>query len=150
MSQSLVKNYIHLVFSTKNRAPVIDEAIQPELFRYIAGICANCDCYPVQIGGHTNHIHALFLLSKKIALVKIVEELKAHSSKWIKTKGVAYHQFYWQNGYGAFSVNPAEAEVAKTYIENQGQHHQKMTFEEEYRAFLKKYSVAYDERYVWD
>jgi putative transposase len=150
MPQSLVKNYIHLVFSTKHRLHTIDESIQPELFSYIAGICANHQCTPVQIGGHTNHVHALFMLNKMMALAKIVEEMKAHSSKWIKTKGEGYHNFYWQNGYGAFSVNPAEVDVVVNYIKNQKEHHQKKTFEVEYRSFLKKYNVAYDERYVWD
>lgn len=150
MAQSLVQNYIHLVFSTKHRLHSIDDVVQPVLFSYIAGVCTNNGCYPVEIGGHTNHIHALFLLSKKIALIKIVEEIKAYSSKWMKTKGDAYKNFYWQSGYGAFSVNPAEVDVVITYIKSQKEHHRKRTFEEEYRAFLKKYGVDYDERYVWD
>ena len=150
MPQSHVRNYIHLIFSTKHRVHVIHESIQAELFRYIAGICNNHDCFPVKIGGFTNHVHALFLLSKKIALVKIVEEIKAHSSRWIKTKAESYSNFYWQNGYGAFSVNPAQIDTATAYIENQKMHHQQMTFEEEYRSFLKKYGVAYEEKYVWD
>lgn len=150
MPQSLVKNYLHLIFSTKNRVPIIDETLQPELFRYIAGICSHHECVPVKVGGHNNHVHALFLLSKKIALVRIVEELKSHSSAWVKTKGDQYRNFYWQSGYGAFSVNPSETDVAAAYIENQKEHHRKRTFEEEYRGFLKKYCVAYDERYVWD
>jgi putative transposase len=95
MPQSLVKNYIHLVFSTKHHEHSLDETIQPQLFSYIAGICAHCDCLPVQIGGHTNHIHALFLLNKNMTLIKIVEEVKAHSLKWIKTKGETYAKFYW-------------------------------------------------------
>jgi hypothetical protein len=82
--------------------------------------------------------------------VKIVEEVKAHSSKWIKTKGDAYQNFYWQNGYGAFSVNPSEVGIVIAYIKNQKEHHRKKTFEEEYRAFLGKYCVVYDERYLWD
>ncbi|NTS40730.1 IS200/IS605 family transposase [Flavisolibacter sp. BT320] len=150
MSQSLVKNYIHLVFSTKQREHNLDENIQPELFRYIAGICTHCDCLPLKIGGHTNHIHALFLLNKKTPLVKFVEEVKANSSSWIKKQGEAYQHFYWQSGYGAFSVNPSEVDIAKAYIENQKEHHRKISFEEEYRAFLHKYGVDYDERYVWD
>jgi putative transposase len=150
MSQSLVKNYIHLIFSTKNRVPVLDEAIQPEMFRYIAGICVEYDCTPVEIGGYTNHIHALFLLSKKLPLIKIVEEIKSHSSGWVKKKGEVYQNFYWQGGYGAFSINPSEVDVVVNYIRNQKEHHRKKTFEEEYRGFLKKYAVAYDERYVWD
>jgi len=79
-----------------------------------------------------------------------LEETKSHSSKWIKTKGKRYADFYWQNGYGAFSVNPTEIEVVKNYIVNQEKHHAKKTFQEEYRMFLKKYDVKYDERYVWD
>ena len=90
------------------------------------------------------------MLSKKIALIKLLEEVKSYSSKWIKTKGEEYNNFYWQDGYGAFSVNPTEIEVVIKYINNQKEHHNHKTFQEEYRAFLKKYNVEYDERYVWD
>jgi putative transposase len=79
-----------------------------------------------------------------------MEELKSSSSKWIKTKDDQLKNFYWQNRYGAFSVNPAEIDVVKKYIENQTEHHKQKTFQDEYRAFLKKYAVEYDERYVWD
>jgi REP element-mobilizing transposase RayT len=150
MGQSLVKNYIHLVFSTKYREPLIDEAIESELYAYLGGICNQLECQPIKIGGFTDHIHILCMLSKKTALMKLVEELKSHSSKWIKTKGENYLNFYWQGGYGAFSVNPAEMDVVVRYIENQKEHHRKKSFQEEYRAFLKKYKVEYDERYVWD
>lgn len=114
------------------------------------GICRNNDGNPVQVGDFSNHVHLLFLLNKKMALVTIVEEIKAHSSKWIKTKGPSYQNFYWQSGYGAFSVNPSEADVVVDYIKQQKEHHRTKTFEEEYRGFLKKYRVAYDEQYVWD
>jgi len=150
MGQSLVKNYIHLVFSTKYREPLIDEDIESELYAYLGGICNQLECQPIKIGGFTDHIHILCMLSKKTALMKLVEELKSHSSKWIKTKGENYRNFYWQGGYGAFSVNPAEMDVVVRYIENQKEHHRKKSFQEEYRAFLKKYEVEYDERYVWD
>ena len=150
MGQSLVKNYIHLVFSTKYREPLIDEAIESELYAYLGGICNQLECQPIKIGGFTDHIHILCMLSKKTALMKLVEELKSHSSKWIKTKGENYRNFYWQGGYGAFSVNPAEMDVIVRYIENQKEHHRKKIFQEEYRGFLKKYKVEYDERYVWD
>ncbi len=79
-----------------------------------------------------------------------MEELKSHSSKWIKTLGVGYERFYWQDGYGAFSVNPSEIDTVITYIAKQKEHHRKKTFQEEYLSFLKKYNVEYDERYVWD
>lgn len=82
--------------------------------------------------------------------MKLVEEVKSHSSKWIKSKGEGYENFYWQDGYGAFSVNPAEIEVVERYIKNQKNHHEKKSFQTEYRAFLKKYEVEYDEKYVWD
>jgi REP element-mobilizing transposase RayT len=138
------------VFSTKHRESLIDHAIENELHNYLGGICKNLECQPIKVGGHTDHIHILCMLSKKIALVKLMEELKSHSSKWIKTKGEAYHKFYWQDGYGAFSVNPSEVEIVINYIANQKAHHHKRTFQDEYRAFLKKYKIDYDERYVWD
>jgi putative transposase len=150
MPQSLVRNYLHITFSTKNRVSLIDEQIQDELFKYLGGICKSLECNPIIIGGHSDHVHLLCLLSQKIALMKLIEEIKSHSSKWIKTKGVNYLDFYWQNGYGSFSVNPNEIEVVKKYIFNQAEHHKKITFQDEYRAFLKKYNVDYDERYVWD
>ena len=76
--------------------------------------------------------------------------MKSQSSKWIKTKGEAYSNFYWQDGYGAFSVNPSDVEIVINYIANQKEHHSKKTFQNEYKAFLKKQEVEYDERYVWD
>ena len=82
--------------------------------------------------------------------MKFLEELKKQSSKWIKTKGPAYSHFYWQDGYGIFSVNPYQLDIVVRYIMNQEEHHKKKTFEDEFRAFLKKYDVDYDERYVWD
>jgi len=90
------------------------------------------------------------MLSKKIALVKLLEEIKSHSSKWIKSKGSEYENFYWQDGYGAFSVNPKGVRAVETYIANQHEHHGNKSFQNEYRSLLKKYNVEYDERYVWD
>ena len=150
MGQSLAKNYIHIVFSTKHRAPLIKETIQHELYSYIGGICKNLECFPLRIGGVADHIHILCMLSKKIPLMKLIEEIKSHSSKWIKTKGEDHKTFYWQNGYGAFSVNPAQIEIVSAYINNQAEHHAKKTFMSEYRTFLEEYKMEYDERYVWD
>ncbi len=150
MGQSLVTNYLHIVFSTKHREALIDDVIENELHNYLGGICKNLECQPLKVGGYEDHIHILCMLSKKITLVKLMEELKSHSSKWIKTKGAAYSHFYWQDGYGAFSVNPSEVDVVIDYIFRQKEHHSKKTFQEEYRAFLKKYKVDYDERYVWE
>ncbi|KOH47013.1 IS200/IS605 family transposase [Sunxiuqinia dokdonensis] len=150
MGQSLVQNYLHITFSTKHRQPLIDESIESELHSYLGGTCNNLACQVLTVGGYTDHVHILCMLSKKIALVTLMEELKAHSSKWIKTKGTAYQNFYWQDGYGAFSVNPSEINTVFNYISSQHEHHQVKTFQEEYRAFLKKYKVDYDERYVWE
>jgi putative transposase len=150
MGQSLVNNYIHIVFSTKHREPLIHPPYEEELHAYLGGICNNLDCQPIKIGGYTDHVHILCMLSKKIALMKLLEEIKSHSSKWIKGKNEKLRNFYWQDGYGAFSVNPTEVDTVIAYIANQHQHHEERTFQDEYRAFLKKYKVEYDERYVWD
>ena len=150
MGQSLVKNYIHIVFSTKHRLRIIDDTIEAELHSYLGGVCNNLDCKVLKVGGYTDHIHILCMLSKKVTLIELMKKLKSDSSKWIKTKGHKYSNFYWQGGYGAFSVNTAEVEIVTNYIANQKEHHKKKTFQSEYRAFLKKYDVPYDEKYVWD
>lgn len=150
MGQSLVQNYIHIVFSTKNRQRLIIQPIESELYRYLGGICNNLECNVIKIGGYTDHVHILCMLSKKITLMQLVKEIKGSSSKWIKSKGEDYKDFYWQDGYGAFSVKPSEVNTVDAYISNQHRHHSRKTFQDEYRAFLEEYSVAYDERYVWD
>ena len=150
MPQSLSKVYVFITFTTKGRKHIIDASIEGRLHEYLGGICKNLECFQVQVGGFTNHIHVLCTLSKKISQMKLMEELKKQSSKWIKTLGSQYSNFYWQEGYGIFSVNPTEIDTVARYIQNQKEHHRKRTFEEEFRAFLKKYNVDYDERYVWD
>lgn len=124
--------------------------VKNELYKYIGGICKNMECYPVKVGGYKSHVHILCLLSKKIALMKLLEDVKSHSSKWVKTIDRRMNNFYWQNGYGAFLVNPLQVDKAKTYIENQHSHHMRKTFHEEYLEFLKEYNIKYDERYLWD
>lgn len=150
MSQSLTKNYLHIVFSTKHRQPLIKPQFEEELHAYLGGICNALECPVLIVGGYSDHVHILCLLSKKIALMHLMKELKANSSKWMKTKHPDLQNFYWQDGYGAFSVNPTEVETVVDYIKNQHEHHRTKTFQEEYRAFLTRYKVAFDERYVWD
>lgn len=150
MAQSLSKVYVHITFSTKNRQPKIDDNIRTSLFEYLGGICRGLECNPLKVGGHLDHVHIICLLSRKVTQMKLLEELKKQSSKWIKTKDQIYADFYWQNGYGIFSVNPSEADLVIKYIDNQKAHHTKINFQDELRAFLKKYNVEYDERYVWD
>jgi len=149
MPQSLSKVYVHIIFSTKYRANLIDEKIQIRLFEYIWGVCHGLDCHALKVGGYRNHIHILCLLNKNISQIKLLEEVKKRSSKWIKTQGKRYDDFYWQDGYGVFSVNPTEVDIVTKYIENQEEHHKKQSFENELMAFLKKYKVDYDERYLW-
>jgi REP element-mobilizing transposase RayT len=157
MSQSLSKVYVHITFSTKNHQPLINDVIKTSLFEYLGGICKGMECNPLKVGGHRDHVHILCLLSRKVPQMKLLEEIKKQSSKCppagragIKTKGPAYSGFYWQDGYGIFSVNPIETDIVVKYIENQQKHHKKLTFKDEFRTFLKKYNVEYDERYVWD
>jgi putative transposase len=119
MGQSLVKTYVHIIYSTKHRQALIDNAIESELHSYLGGICNKLESFPVKIGGYWDHVHVLCMLLKKIALIKLIETLKAHSSKWIKTVNERYNNFYWQDGYGAFSVSPSDLEAVKHYIEKQ-------------------------------
>lgn len=128
MGQSLVKNYVHIVFSTKHRQPLIHPPVEAELHSYLGGICNNLGRNVIKVGGYTDHIHMLRMLSTKIALMMLMEELKFHSSKWINTKGKGYENFYWQNGYGAFSVNPSKLDRVIADIVRQNGHHGKKTF----------------------
>ena len=110
MSQSLSSIYVHLTFSTKDRFPFIDNDLRNRLYEYLGGICKGIDCHPLKIGGHSDHVHILCLLSRKIPQMKFVEEVKKQSSRWIKTIDEKYSKFSWQRGYGIFSVNPTEIE----------------------------------------
>jgi putative transposase len=150
MPQSLAYNYLHFITSTKHRQALILPDVQEKLYAYMAGICKNLGSPAIQIGGVEDHIHILTILSKKITLIDFVEQVKKESSKWMKLQGAQYSNFYWQGGYGMFSVNPREVDVVTNYIKKQKEHHQKITFQDEYRAFLKQYQIPYDEKYVWD
>ncbi len=151
MSQSLAKNLLHLVYSTKHRKPWIPEEVRNGLFAYQAGIFKAWESPALVIGGVEDHVHALFSLSKNQALKKIVEEVKKSSSKWMKTdEGTSNKDFGWQNGYAAFSVSQSNVPEVRKYIENQVDHHRKMTFQEELRALLTRHGVDFEECYVWD
>jgi putative transposase len=150
MAQSLARILVHMIFSTKNRAPMLSPEICTELYPYMHTVLAEHDSPPLQIGGVRDHVHILFLLSRTHSLAKIVEVLKVHSTKWLKTKEPEFAGFHWQSGYGAFSVSQSNANTVVEYIQRQKEHHRVMTFQEEYRKFLDLYQVPYDERYVWD
>ena len=150
MPQSLVKNLIHLVYSTKHREPLIPKEHRAALFAYQAGILIQWESPALVIGGVEDHVHALFTLSKNHPLRKIVEEVKKGSSKWMKSDGPRNQQFSWQVGYAAFSVSQSNVEAVQEYIRKQEEHHRKMTFQDELRVLFKRHGVEFDEQYVWD
>ncbi|HEX9630027.1 MAG TPA: IS200/IS605 family transposase [Pyrinomonadaceae bacterium] len=150
MPQSLSSVLVHLIFSTKNRWPFITSAIERELHPYMASIFRALKSPSLTIGGFDDHVHILFSLARTINIAELVEEVKTDSSKWIKTKGLAFRKFQWQRGYGAFSIGQSQVPALKRYIARQRIHHQRVTFQDEYRKFLESYGITYDERYVWD
>jgi putative transposase len=150
MSQSFASILVHLIYSTKNREPWLAPALDPELYAYQGTIFKEMRCPALLINGTADHVHALFRLGRTVALCDVVEEVKKQSSKWLKTKGPALAGFAWQAGYGAFSLGESGVPAARRYIARQKEHHRGRTFQEEFRAFLVKYRIGYDERYVWD
>ena len=150
MPQSLVKILVRVVFSTKNRADLIKPEIENDLFSYIHGIIENNGSKLIIANGTTNHVHFLISLGKKIDIGELVGDIKRDSSSWIKKKGIKFKNFYWQRGYGAFSIGQSQVSDVMKYIAKQKEHHAKQDFKDEFRAILRKYEVEYDERYVWD
>jgi putative transposase len=151
MPQSLAQVYLHLVFSTKNRQPFLtDKMLRNECHAYIAGTCHKRGSPSIIVGGVEDHVHILCTLSRQESMAVLIREIKRESSKWLKAKGPSLRNFFWQAGYGAFSVSPSHVEALKQYIANQEQHHRQESFQDEFRRLLKKYGVLYDERYVWD
>ncbi|MEP6912594.1 MAG: IS200/IS605 family transposase [bacterium] len=150
MPQSLSSILIHLIFSTKNREPFVTPAIESELHPNMASIFRALKSPSLTIGGTADHVHILFSLSRVIKVADLVEEVKTESSKWIKTKGNVFENFHWQTGYGAFSIGQSQVFTLKRYIARQRLHHERVTFQDEYRKFLKSYGIEYDERYVWN
>jgi putative transposase len=150
MGQSLSNTLMHIIFSTKNRQPYIHDKVNLRLYGYIRAICHDQESPILQIGGIADHIHILVNLSRKQSLSKLVNEIKSHSSKWIKTIDSDTQTFAWQSGYGAFSVGQLEYQKVINYISNQKEHHKVMSFKEEYLRFLKTYGMKFDEKYLWE
>lgn len=135
MPQSLSSILIHLIFSTKNREPFLNPEIDAELYPYMASIFKALKSPALIINGASDHLHTLFSLSRVVTIADVVEEVKTESSKWIKTKGKEFQDFRWQNGYGAFSIGQSQVPAVRRYIEKQKEHHQRRTFQDEYRKF---------------
>lgn len=150
MPQSLSFLLVHVVFSTKERAPLLSAEIRPALHAYLATVARNVDCECFRAGGVADHVHLAIRLARTVTVANLVETLKTSSSKWVKTQSPALAAFAWQRGYGAFSAGPSDRDALFHYIDGQEEHHRTRTFQDEYRTFLKKYGIEYDERYVWD
>ena len=150
MPQSLSLVIIHVIFSTKDRHPFLASDTRPKLHAYLASVARNIGCEAYRVGGVADHVHLAIRLSRTVTIADLVQELKTASSKWVKTQSPDLAAFSWQRGYGCFSVGPSDLEALRQYIDTQEEHHRKRTFQDEFRSFLKKYGVEYDEAYVWD
>ena len=148
MPQSLAKVYIHLVFSTKKREPILDPAWRDELFRVIGGAANNLKCQSLIVGGVADHVHALFQLGRTISIADAVGKIKSTSSSWLGQRQNL--DFHWQAGYAVFSVSQSNLEAMRTYIQNQEHHHARVSFQDELREWMRRYEIEWDERYVWD
>ena len=151
MPQSLAKILVHTVFSTKDRRPFLrDTALRQELHHYLGGILKKLDCPPIIVGGVDDHVHLLASLSRTCTAAEMVKEIKRGSSLWVKEREARMRDYGWQNGYGMFSIGASQIEDVRRYIAEQEQHHRKLSFQDEFRLLLKRYELAFDERYVWD
>jgi len=150
MPQSLSKVILHIIFSTKNRRPWLDSGVRPRMHAYLATICRDLDTDFVRVGGVADHVHIVTMLPRTLSQARLIEQIKKASSKWIKALDVRYGGFFWQRGYGAFSVSPSQLDSVLEYVNKQQEHHRTRTFQEEYRELLRKHGVDFDERYVWD
>ena len=150
MAQSLHLLSAHIIFSNKERQPLLSADIRKHVWAYQSRVLQNMECSSITIGGVADHVHILCNLTKKYATAKVLEILKKDSSKFAKTLGRDLHDFHWQDGYGLFGVSPSHFGAVKNYILDQESHHYKETFRDEYLRILKKYHAPYDERYLWD
>ncbi len=151
MPQSLTKISVHIVFSTKDRRPLLaDDELRREMHQQLGGTSRTLGCPPLIVGGVADHIHLLGQMSRTIAIAEWIKELKRVSSIWIKERDPRQNTFQWQSGYGAFSVGQSEIERVADYIRNQAEHHRQRGFKDEFRLLMARYKIEIDERYVWD
>jgi REP element-mobilizing transposase RayT len=150
MSQALAKIYLHLIFSTKNRERAIPDAIRADLHSYMGGILNGLGCSPIEINTEPDHAHLLFAMTRTETVSNVVGQSKKSSNDWLRARDQQFRNFYWQGGYGTFSVSQSAVEEVREYIRNQRDHHKRVSFQDEFRAFLKRYEIEFDERYVWE
>ena len=151
MSQSLANVKLHIIFSTKNRAACLsDSSFCQELYSCIGETSISLTCPAIQIGGWLEHIHILLSFSRTRTISEVIKEIKRRSTIWIKQQRPGWRDFAWQNGYAAFSVSQANIPAVIAYIKNQQTHHGKISFQDEYRKFLRANEISFNEAYVWD
>jgi len=150
MPQSLSKVILQIVFSTKNREPWLEPDVRPRMHAYLATVCRDLGAELVRVGGGADHVHIVTTLPRTVSQAEFIERMKKTSSKWIKALDARYRGFFWQRGYGAFSVSLSQLDTVLDYVKAQQQHHRTRTFQEEYRELLRKHGIDFDERYVWD
>jgi len=138
----------HIIFSTQNRIPYLKPELRDRVFRYMAGIAHGIEARDVHINGVSDHVHILMTIPPLLSVADAVKKIKANSSKWIHEQRLLPQAFAWQIGYASFSVSPSKVNEVTAYIQNQEEHHKKISFEDEYRAFLNKHKIEYDPRYI--
>jgi putative transposase len=141
---------LHVVFSTKERVPVLTPDIRPRVHEYLGGAIRGNGGVPYEIGGTADHVHLLFRWIPNEEVSDLLREIKSGTSKWIKSEFRSLRNFGWQKGYGAFSVSHSEKQRVVDYIQNQEKHHRKRSFKEEFVGLLKLNEIEYDEHYIWD
>jgi len=150
MPQSLSKVILHIIFSTKNRELWFDSDVRPRMHAYLATVCRDLGAEFVHVGGVADHVHIVTTLPRSVSQAEFIKRIEKTSSKWIKALDARYRGFFWQRGYGAFSVSPSQLETVLQYVDAQQAHHRTRTFQEEYRELLRRQGVDFEERYVWD
>jgi putative transposase len=150
MPQSLSRVILHIIFSTKNREPWIDPAIRPRMHAYLAAICRDLGAQAFRVDGAADHVHIVTTLPRTLSQAQMVEQAKKTSSKWIKALEPRSRGFFWQRGYGAFSVSVSQLDTVLQYLHTQEEHHRTRTFQEEYHELLCRHGIEFDEQYVWD
>ena len=145
MSGSFAMLYYHLVFSTKNRAPLIPPELSGRLYAYIGGIVRRLDGVPLTVGGAPEHVHVLATLSRTRALSDMVRDIKANSSRWMSETLDRPGGFAWQEGFCLFTVGHESVADVTAYIQSQDEHHKRVSFMDEYRSFLIQHELDADE-----
>ena len=149
MAHTFTSILVHAVFSTSGRSPLLTDDLRPEMHAYLGGILRRLEAVPIVVGGATDHVHLLARLPADLAVADCLRVVKANSSRWAKERWPERRGFAWQGGYGAFSVSESRRGAVIRYIQDQEQHHRRISFQEEFLKLLRNHGVEFDERYIW-